>query len=147
MSCTVNPLAGRELVRGPRERAVSPLRYVVVGGGPAGMRAAVELARDGHRVVLLERTDQLGGQLAMARTVPGRESIGLLVDDLVRDLAVAGVDVRLGVDADNDSLRRERADGLVVATGAVAPPPPDGAVDAFTALLEPAGARHPGARP
>ncbi|MFB7884808.1 NAD(P)-binding protein [Microbacterium sp. NPDC056057] len=122
MSCTVNPLAGRELERGERPRTASPQRWVVVGGGPAGMRAAVELATDGHAVTLLERTHELGGQLRLARRVPGRESVGLLVDDLERDLGAAGVDVRLGVEATAETVRGLGiVDGVVVATGAVAP--------------------------
>ncbi|MDW4573749.1 NAD(P)-binding protein [Microbacterium sp. M3] len=151
MSCTVNPLAGRELERGERARAVAPQRWVVVGGGPAGMRAAVELASDGHGVTLIEKADELGGQLRLARRVPGRESVGLLVDDLVRDLAVAGVDVRLGVEATEALVRAEHADGVVVATGATAPAgtslalggayaggfPTEGTVDAFAAASAP----------
>lgn len=148
MSCTVNPLAGRELDRGDRPRTASPQRWVVVGGGPAGMRAAVELATDGHAVTLLERTHELGGQLRLARRVPGRESVGLLVDDLERDLGAAGVDVRLGVEATAETLRRlGTVDGVVVATGAVAPAttslalggaytdgfPAEGTIDAFAA--------------
>ncbi|MDR7184720.1 2,4-dienoyl-CoA reductase-like NADH-dependent reductase (Old Yellow Enzyme family) [Microbacterium trichothecenolyticum] len=122
MSCTVNPLAGRELERGERPRTASPQRWVVVGGGPAGMRAAVELASDGHAVTLLERAHELGGQLRLARRVPGRESVGLLVDDLERDLGAAGVDVRLGVEATAETVRGLGiVDGVVVATGAVAP--------------------------
>lgn len=151
MSCTVNPLAGRELERGERPMAGTPQRWVVVGGGPAGMRAAVELARDGHEVTLLERAQELGGQLRLARQVPGRESVGLLVDDLVRDLAAAGVDVRLGVEATSDLLRDHGADGVVVATGAVAPRttslalggayaggfPAGATIDAFAAASDP----------
>ena len=147
MSCTVNPLAGREQERGERPRAASPQRWIVVGGGPAGMRAAVELAADGHVVTLLEREAELGGQLRLARRVPGRESVGVLVDDLERDLASAGVDVRLGVMATVAELRAAGADGIVVATGAVAPRttslalggayaggfPAEGTVDAFAA--------------
>jgi len=147
MSCTVNPLAGRELERRPRPMADAPQRWVVVGGGPAGMRAAVELGRDGHEVTLLERAADLGGQLLLARQVPGRESVGLLVDDLVRDLADAEVDVRLGVLATTETLRGFDADGIVIATGAVAPEttslalggayaggfPAGGTVDAFAA--------------
>lgn len=152
MSCTVNPLAGRELERGERPRAAAPQRWVVVGGGPAGMRAAVELASDGHAVTLLERSHELGGQLRLARHVPGRESVGLLVDDLVRDLTAAGVDVRLGVAATGESLEAEPADGIVIATGAVAPAttslalggayagsmPGAGTIDAFAAVSDPA---------
>ncbi|MFD4960472.1 NAD(P)-binding protein [Microbacterium sp. NPDC058389] len=147
MSCTVNPLAGRELERGPRPMADAPQRWIVVGGGPAGMRAAVELGQDGHDVTLLERATELGGQLRLARQVPGRESVGLLVDDLVRDLAAAEVDVRLGALATAEVLRGFGADGIVVATGAVAPPttslalggaytggfPLHGTIDAFAA--------------
>lgn len=148
MSCTVNPLAGRELERGERPRAASPQRWIVVGGGPAGMRAAVELATDGHAVTLLERSDALGGQLRLARRVPGRESVGLLVDDLERDVVAVGVDVRLGVEATAETLRGLGAEGIVVATGAVAPAttslalggayaggfPADATIDAFTAV-------------
>ncbi|WP_194409524.1 NAD(P)-binding protein [Microbacterium cremeum] len=152
MSCTVNPLAGRELERGERPPAATPQRWIVVGGGPAGMRAAVELATDGHSVTLIERQDRLGGQLLLAARVPGRESVGLLVDDLVRDLAAVGVDVRLGVLATAELLAAERADGIVVATGAVAPAttslalggadaggmPAGATVDAFAAASDPA---------
>ncbi|GAB2831179.1 FAD-dependent oxidoreductase [Microbacterium insulae] len=152
MSCTVNPLAGRERERGDRPRASAPQRWVVVGGGPAGMRAAVELATDGHLVTLFERGPELGGQLRLARAVPGRESVGLLVDDLVRDLGASGVDVRVGTDATAAVLRDTGADGIVVATGAVAPSttslalggayrdgfPDTGTVDAFAALADPA---------
>jgi 2,4-dienoyl-CoA reductase-like NADH-dependent reductase (Old Yellow Enzyme family) len=122
MSCTVNPQAGRERERGDRPRAAAPQRWIVVGAGPAGMRAAVELAADGHAVTLFERDGELGGQLRLARNVPGRESVGLLIADLVRDLDALHVDVRTRAEATADLLAREAPDGIVVATGAVAPP-------------------------
>ena len=151
MSCTVNPVAGRERERPPRAAATTPQRWIVVGGGPAGMRAAVELAGDGHAVTLYERADQPGGQLRTARAVPGRDSIDLLIRDLRRDLIAAGVEVLLGVEATADLLRVLRPDGIVVATGAVAPPttslaiggayaggfPATGTVDAFAAVADP----------
>jgi 2,4-dienoyl-CoA reductase-like NADH-dependent reductase (Old Yellow Enzyme family) len=151
MSCTVNPLAGRELERGPRARAAVAQRWVVVGGGPAGMRAALELAGDGHQVTLLEAADELGGQLRLARRVPGRETVGWLIDDLVRDLAAAGVEVRLGVAATAGEVAALQPDGVVIATGARAPVttslalggayaggmPAGVTVDAFTAIADP----------
>jgi hypothetical protein len=115
------------------------------------MRAAVELGRDGHQVVLLERGPTLGGQLLRARRVPGRESVDLLLQDLLRDLGAVGVDVRLDTPATADTIRAEGADEVVIATGARAPlrtslavggtwvdGVPDNVVDAFTALDDPA---------
>ncbi len=151
MSCTVNPIAGRELERPPRPPSARPQRWTVVGGGPAGMRAAIELAADGHAVTLIERDAELGGQLRLARAVPGRASIGLLVDDLRRDLGAAGVTVRTGVAATARMLREDAPDGVVIATGAIAPPttslalggayadgfPEAGTIDAFRAASDP----------
>ena len=152
MSCTVNPQVGREQERPQRPTASTAQRWVVVGGGPAGMRAAVELATDGHAVTLFERERELGGQLRLARAVPGRDSIDLLVGDLRRDLLRARVDVRLGVEATDALVNEERPDGIVLATGAVATRgtslaiggayaegfPVSGTVDAFSAVADPA---------
>jgi len=152
MSCTVNPQVGREQERPQRPTASTAQRWVVVGGGPAGMRAAVEIATDGHAVTLFERERELGGQLRLARAVPGRDSIDLLVGDLRRDLLRAGVDVRLGVEATDALVNEERPDGIVLATGAVATRgtslaiggayaegfPVSGTVDAFSAVADPA---------
>ena len=152
MSCTVNPQVGREQEWPQRPTASTAQRWVVVGGGPAGMRAAVELATDGHAVTLFERERELGGQLRLARAVPGRDSIDLLVGDLRRDLLRAGVDVRLGVEATDALVNEERPDGIVLATGAVATRgtslaiggayaegfPVSGTVDAFSAVADPA---------
>lgn len=147
VSCTVNPRAGRERERDTPPPSRTGERWAVVGGGPAGMQAAVELARAGAAVTLLERDGELGGQLRLARAVPGRDSVGMLVRDLERDLAATGVTVRLGVEAGAALLRALAPTGVVVATGAQAPegttlafpaawdvPVPAEAVDAFTAL-------------
>ena len=149
VSCTVNPEAGREQEPAPR-RARRPGRWTVAGGGPAGLRAALDLARLGHAVTLLEREQALGGQLLRATRVPGRGSVALLVADLERDARAAGVDIRLGAEATAEAIRATRPDGVVLATGAVAPAATalaidaafagerPGTVDAFTALDDPA---------
>jgi 2,4-dienoyl-CoA reductase-like NADH-dependent reductase (Old Yellow Enzyme family) len=150
VSCTVNPRAGREAERDIAPPSAAGERWAVVGGGPAGMQAAVELARAGADVTLFEKTAELGGQLRIARGVPGRETVGSLVRDLERDLAAAGVAVRLETDADVELLRSGGYDAVAVATGAVAPARttlalggayeggmPRGTMDAFTALRDP----------
>lgn len=117
MGCTVNPTVGREASRSAPIIVGAAQRVAVIGGGPAGLKAAAELSANGHIVTLFESSHRLGGQLALARRVPGRESVQLLVDDLVRD--IADVDVRLGVTADAALLLSEPKpfDQLIVATG------------------------------
>jgi NADPH-dependent 2,4-dienoyl-CoA reductase/sulfur reductase-like enzyme len=65
IACTVNPLAGREgrLSGHVSSRASHQRRWLVVGGGPAGMKAAVTLAERGHSVTLMEKNPELGGQV------------------------------------------------------------------------------------
>lgn len=120
VSCTVNPAAGHELEPEPA-RTAQPRRFTVIGGGPAGLRAAVDLARLGHTVTLLERDDALGGQLRRAARVPGRASVALLTADLERDALAAGVELRLGVEATAASIRESAPDAVVLASGATAP--------------------------
>jgi NADPH-dependent 2,4-dienoyl-CoA reductase/sulfur reductase-like enzyme len=117
ISCVQNPTVGRErelagLARAPRSR-----RVVVVGGGPAGMETARVAAERGHAVVLFERADRLGGQIQTAARAPGRGELLRGVAWLERQLARAGVDVRLGVEADRARVLGERPGAVVVATG------------------------------
>ncbi|HEX4250815.1 MAG TPA: FAD-dependent oxidoreductase [Pseudonocardia sp.] len=115
--CAVNPAAGRERVLGDSliARAATPLRVVVVGGGPAGMEAARAATLAGHDVTVLEAAGALGGQL---RLVPvARPEVGGLVEFYAGELARHGVDVRLGTRADAAAVRALRPDAVLVATG------------------------------
>lgn len=120
ISCTVNPAAGRERKYSRAlEPAADPGDWVVVGGGPAGMKAAETLATRGHRVVLFEERDRLGGQVQLILESPGRGEFAWLVRDLERRLDALGVDVRLGARADADAVLGAAGDGrVIVATGA-----------------------------
>jgi len=126
VSCAVNPEVGRE--RRPRVApARRPDRVVVVGAGPAGMEAACRAAELGHRAVLLERSEALGGALRLAARTPVLGHLGRLVGWFERRLGAAGVQVRVAAEADGRALAALEPDLVVVATGArTAPPVLDG---------------------
>ena len=115
-SCLVNPQACNEteLVYAPTE---APKRIAVVGAGPAGMICAMVAARRGHKVVLFDKAPMLGGQLNLARKVPGKEEFHGLVHWFETMITGADVEVRLGAAASVDDLRG--FDEVVVATGVV----------------------------
>jgi 2,4-dienoyl-CoA reductase-like NADH-dependent reductase (Old Yellow Enzyme family) len=120
VTCTVNPAVGREREWGTeRIRPADRQRTVlVVGGGPAGMKAAEAAAERGHRVTLVEKEVKLGGQLRFAAALPHREGWAHLVEDLAGSLERLGVDVRLGVEATSDTPEQLGAEVTVLATGA-----------------------------
>jgi len=121
ITCTVNPAVGREALWGlaRAEPAETPLRVLVVGGGPAGMKAAESAALRGHRVTLMERDGVLGGNLRLAAQLPTRDEWLHLIEDLSGSLDRLGVDVRLGCEADVATVAELDPDATVVATGAV----------------------------
>jgi len=118
--CAMNPVTGRERQWGAGTlRAADPVkRVVVVGGGPAGMRAAATAATRGHRVTLIERDPQLGGHFNLLARLPGREEWSLAIGNFTRALEVANVAVELGVEATPVLLHDAQPDALVLATGA-----------------------------
>ncbi len=113
-TCLVNPRAGRELTL-RYLRADTPKRIAIVGGGAAGMMAAIVAAERGHRVALYESAGELGGQLNLAKQVPGKEEFHGLVDWFTAEIARLGVQVHLNTRADLDDLHG--ADEVIIATG------------------------------
>jgi 2,4-dienoyl-CoA reductase-like NADH-dependent reductase (Old Yellow Enzyme family) len=119
ISCIQNPVSGRELRYGVQSPAKVPRQVMVVGGGPAGMKAAVIAAQRGHGVTLFEAQKRLGGQALLAQLLPGRAEFGGLITNLSHELAAAGVKVCAGSNVDRAMIVKESPDVVVMATGAV----------------------------
>lgn len=115
--CVSNPAAGRELTLGAPVPATAPRRVAVVGAGPAGLSAAVTLARRGHGVTLFERESEPGGLIRLAARQPLHAEIGESVRHLASEAERLGVDMRLGAEATPGTIEALGPDAAVVATG------------------------------
>ncbi len=116
-TCLVNPKACHE-TEFDETPAARPLRVAVVGAGAAGMACAATAAERGHRVTLFEADDAVGGQLELARRIPGKaQEFGELLRYFRVRLARSGVEVRTGRAVDADALAAGAFDRVVLATG------------------------------
>ncbi len=113
-SCLVNPRACHETELSYTP-ATQPKRIAVVGAGPAGMMTAIVAAQRGHHVTLFDKAPQVGGQLNLAKQVPGKEEFHGLVAWFATMLQFPGITLRLGLEATADDLRA--FDEVVIATG------------------------------
>ncbi len=121
-SCLVNPRACQELTLGvptTKTSASTPLKVAVVGGGPAGLSAATELAQMGHTVHLYEASDEIGGQFNMAKRIPGKEEFYETLRYFRNMLEKYGVHQHLNTRVDAAFLQKEGFDQVILATGVV----------------------------
>jgi 2,4-dienoyl-CoA reductase (NADPH2) len=119
LGCIETPATGREKTHGVGTLQPAPAakKVLVIGAGPAGLKAAVVAARRGHRVTLWEKEPNLGGQVVWAVKVTNRAEYGDIVRNLVHELPQAGVKVQTGVIASAESVLAEKPDAVVIATG------------------------------
>ncbi len=123
VECLCNPKAGHERET-KVDKAKAPKNVMVIGGGAAGMSAALSACEKGHRVTLYEKNHRLGGQLYLASAPPGREEFAALAKDLARQVALSNINVVLDRSVDDALIDQENPDVVILTTGALPITPP-----------------------
>ena len=119
VQCSVNPRFRREnRVPLKLDKTDRPKKVVVIGGGPAGMKAALTADERGHHVILLEKEGVLGGQLKYADYDHYKEDLKKYREYLKTQLAKSNVEVRLNTEATVEYVKGLEPDGIIVAVGA-----------------------------
>ena len=128
LGCIENPVAGREAelsrpsggstrLGSPVAFSRKPKRVLVIGGGPAGLQAAISAAQHGHKVVVYEREAFAGGQVHWAASVPNRAEFGDMIRNQLNELKRLEVNVALGHAVDAAFVIDQKPDVVIVATG------------------------------
>jgi NADPH-dependent 2,4-dienoyl-CoA reductase/sulfur reductase-like enzyme len=126
IGCIQNPNIGHEKERGIKSITPAPLKkkVLIVGGGPAGLRAAEIAAGRGHAVSLYEKKDKLGGQVNIAALGAGREEIGVVIRNSEKQLKLLPVEIALNKEVTADFILALKPDVVIIAAGALPKPCP-----------------------
>ncbi len=124
-ACSVNPTVGRESrLLFFCEPVGEKKKVVIVGGGPAGMQAAIQCADRGHEVTIVDRAAELGGKLVFSKQVSFKSCLAAFLNYLITQVEKKGITVLLNTEATPESIAAMNADVVLSAVGADAVVPP-----------------------
>lgn len=118
--CSVNPTVGREKEFDNLQKDGNGRTVVIVGAGVAGLTCAEMLGRRGFKPIVLEKSDQVGGQIQLANKPPKKEKLGWCVEDMLANAQKYGAKIRLNTTATEEIVKSFEPYAVVVATGAQA---------------------------
>jgi 2,4-dienoyl-CoA reductase-like NADH-dependent reductase (Old Yellow Enzyme family)/thioredoxin reductase len=124
VKCAINPKLGREREFEHPKLNGKGQTVAVIGGGPAGIEAALLLDRRGVHVVLFDQAERLGGTLNIADKGMGKEKITRLVDGMIAEVSASDVELRTGEEATVEKVRSLSPCGIFIACGAMPMLPP-----------------------
>jgi 2,4-dienoyl-CoA reductase-like NADH-dependent reductase (Old Yellow Enzyme family)/thioredoxin reductase len=116
--CAVNPEIGSELSMATAAPVLAKKTVLVAGGGVGGMQAALTAVGRGHRVILCEKSDKLGGTLRCEKDVPFKQKLSLYLDLQAKRVSDAGIEVRLGTAVTPELAESVAPDVIIAALGA-----------------------------
>lgn len=115
--CLVNPRQGVVSEVDDLPKAKQSKKVIVIGGGVTGLQAALTCAQRGHKVVLFEKKSYLGGMWHHASYPTGREELFSFLEWLTHSVKQAGVDIRISTEANDQLIRAEKPDAIIVTVG------------------------------
>ncbi|MGN0744801.1 MAG: FAD-dependent oxidoreductase [Christensenellales bacterium] len=118
--CSVNPTVGSEKEFDNLQKDGDGRTVVIVGAGVAGLTCAEMLGRRGFKPIVLEKTDQVGGQIQLANKPPKKEKLGWCFEDMLANAQKYGAEIRLNTTATEEIVKSFQPYAVVVATGAQA---------------------------
>ena len=142
--CSVNPRIGIEHRLDVLESPAQPgMRIAVIGGGPAGMKTAMDLCDRGHKVTLYEAEDHLGGAIYHADFVPFKWTLRDFKQYLIHQVEKRPIDVKLNTRATPEMVQAEGFDMVISALGASPAKPPIPGLDKPHVMVATESMIHP----
>ena len=133
--CTVNPLIGREIEGNEVYPAPVSKKVLIAGGGPGGLYAAYTAARRGHKVLLCEKEQELGGILKSEQAIPFKQEMYQLSQTYTLFARNSGVEIRTSTEVTPEYVEKENPDALIIAVGSAPLVPPIKGLDGDNVVI------------